>query len=109
MLTQEENDLLTRVCGDAPMGQMLRTHVWIPALLSQSLVADGTPVRSRLLGDDFVAFRATDGSVGFFDEACPHRGVSLALARNEDNASPANASRFPHNPSITMASVKRSS
>jgi nitrite reductase/ring-hydroxylating ferredoxin subunit len=33
-----------------------------------------------------VAFRATDGRVGFFDEACPHRGVSLALGRNEDCA-----------------------
>jgi phthalate 4,5-dioxygenase len=86
MLTPEENELLTRVCGDAPMGRMLRKHVWIPALLSQKLVADGAPVRSRLLGEDFVAFRATDGRVGFFDEACPHRGVSLALARNEENA-----------------------
>ncbi|MDB5446340.1 MAG: hypothetical protein JWQ97_1657, partial [Phenylobacterium sp.] len=39
-----------------------------------------------LFGEDFVAFRATDGRVGFFDEHCPHRGVSLALARNEDCA-----------------------
>ncbi len=33
-----------------------------------------------------MAFRATDGRVGFFNEACPHRGASLALARNEDNS-----------------------
>ena len=38
----------------------------------------------RLLGRDFVAFRATDGRVGFLDERCPHRGTSLALARNEE-------------------------
>jgi nitrite reductase/ring-hydroxylating ferredoxin subunit len=38
------------------------------------------------MGENFVAFRATDGRVGFFDEGCPHRGTSLALARNEDNA-----------------------
>lgn len=86
MLTREDNDLVTRVCGEAPLGQMLRTHFWIPALISQKLVADGAPVRVRLLGEDYVAFRSTDGRVGFFDEACPHRGVSLALARNEDNA-----------------------
>jgi phenylpropionate dioxygenase-like ring-hydroxylating dioxygenase large terminal subunit len=39
-----------------------------------------------LLGEDFVAFRSTDGRLGFFREGCPHRGVSLTLARNEDNA-----------------------
>ena len=86
MLTRADNELVTRVCGDAPLGQMLRKHFWIPAMISQKLVADGPPVRSRLLGEDYVAFRATDGRVGFFDESCPHRGVSLALARNEDNA-----------------------
>lgn len=86
MLSREDNELLTRVCGDAPLGRMLRTHSWIPAAISPQLVADGAPLRVRLLGDDFVAFRGTDGRVGFLDEACPHRGVSLALARNEDNA-----------------------
>jgi phenylpropionate dioxygenase-like ring-hydroxylating dioxygenase large terminal subunit len=37
-----------------------------------------------LFGENFVAFRATDGRVGLFDEGCPHRGASLLLARNED-------------------------
>ncbi len=37
----------------------------------------------RLLGENFVAFRSGDGRVGFFDQACPHRCASLALARNE--------------------------
>ena len=40
----------------------------------------------RLLGRDFVAFRASDGRLGFFDEGCPHRAASLVLARNEDCA-----------------------
>jgi phthalate 4,5-dioxygenase oxygenase subunit len=86
MMTREENDLLTRVSNGAPMGAMLRQYWWIPAALSEKLVADGTPLRVKLFGARYVAFRATDGRVGFFDEACPHRGVSLALARNEDNA-----------------------
>ncbi|RKP53764.1 hypothetical protein D7S86_16025 [Pararobbsia silviterrae] len=66
------------------MGALLRTH-WHPAVRAERLIADGAPVRVRLLGQDFVAFRATDGRVGFFDEACPHRRTSLALARNEGN------------------------
>ncbi|MFM9887801.1 MAG: Rieske 2Fe-2S domain-containing protein [Burkholderiales bacterium] len=85
-MTKADNDRLTLVENDAPMGVMMRERHWIPAALSEKLLADGAPLRVRLLGGDFVAFRATDGRVGFFDEACPHRGASLALARNEDNA-----------------------
>lgn len=80
-----DNELLTRV-EDAPMGEMLANNFWFPATLSAKLVADGMPVRVRLVGRNFVAFRSTDGRVGFFNEACPHRRASLALAHNEDNA-----------------------
>jgi len=84
-MTPEQNRLLTLVEGDAPMGQLMRRH-WIPCALSSALVADGAPQPVRLLGQDFVAFRASDGRVGLFDEACPHRRASLLLARNEDCA-----------------------
>jgi phthalate 4,5-dioxygenase oxygenase subunit len=84
-ITKEQSDLLARVEGDAPMGTMLRENYWIPACLSSQLVADGAPLRVRLFGKDHVAFRATDGRAGLFDERCPHRGASLVLARNEGN------------------------
>ncbi|HUZ73038.1 MAG TPA: Rieske 2Fe-2S domain-containing protein [Stellaceae bacterium] len=84
MLTAAENEHLTRVGSGTPMGEMLR-EFWTPAVRSASLEADGAPRRVRLLGQNFVAFRATDGRVGIFDEACPHRCASLALARNEEN------------------------
>lgn len=86
MITPEENDLLTRVANGAPMGAMMRANFWVPAVISARLVADGAPVRVRLFGSDFVAWRSTDGRVAFFDEGCPHRLASLALARNQDNA-----------------------
>jgi len=86
MITAEQNRLLTEIEGDAPMGRLMRQHHWIPCALSETLVADGAPRAILLLGSSYVAFRATDGRIGFFDEACPHRGVSLALARNEDCA-----------------------
>jgi phenylpropionate dioxygenase-like ring-hydroxylating dioxygenase large terminal subunit len=85
MLSQEQNELLTRIEGDAPMGRMLRQY-WVPAIRSEALKADGDPCRVRLFGQNFVAFRATDGRVAIFDEGCPHRGASLLLARNEDCA-----------------------
>ena len=84
MLTTEENDLLCRVEGDAPMGRLMRRH-WIPAALSEQLgEADGAPVRLRLLGEDLVAFRDTQGRLGVLGESCPHRKASLALGRNEE-------------------------
>lgn len=80
----EDNEMLSAVAADTPMGALLRQY-WVPAIRSSALERDGAPVRVTLFGDKFVAFRTTDGRAGFMDEACPHRGVSLALARNEDN------------------------
>jgi len=84
MMTAEENDLLCRVEGDAPMGQLMRRH-WIPACMSEEVAeADGTPIRVRLLGEDLVVFRDSDGRLGVLDEYCPHRRASLVLGRNEE-------------------------
>jgi phthalate 4,5-dioxygenase oxygenase subunit len=80
----EDNKVLTDSGPDTPMGKMLRQY-WAPAIRSDALERDGPPVRVMLFGQKFVAFRGTDGHAGFIDEACPHRGVSLALARNEEN------------------------
>jgi len=84
MLTAEDNELLCRVEGDAPMGRLMRAH-WIPACLSEEVaVRDGAPVRIRLLGEELVAFRDSTGRLGVLDEHCPHRRASLALGRNEE-------------------------
>ena len=80
-----ENDLLTKVEGDAPLGHMLREHYWLPAIPANKLEADGRPYRVRLAGENYVVFRNTDGEVGILDELCPHRRASLALGRNEGN------------------------
>ncbi len=85
MLLREENELLCRITGDAAMGRMFRRY-WLPAVQSADLDAGGAPRRVRMLGEDLVAFRAADGSVGLLDENCPHRGASLVLARNVDCA-----------------------
>jgi nitrite reductase/ring-hydroxylating ferredoxin subunit len=86
MVSREENDLMTRVEGDAPLGRLVRANYWIPFALSANLLAGDPPTPVRLLGDDYVAFRAADGRIGFLDEHCPHRRASLALARVEGNA-----------------------
>ena len=58
MLTKEDNELLTRVGPGTPMGALMREY-WMPVVRSALLVADGKPERVRLLGENFVAFRAT--------------------------------------------------
>jgi phenylpropionate dioxygenase-like ring-hydroxylating dioxygenase large terminal subunit len=67
------------------MGDLMRQY-WIPALLSTELPqTDGAPIRVRLLGENLIAFRDTQGRVGMLANNCSHRGASLFFGRNEDN------------------------
>src|SRR5688572_28188545 len=84
MLSKEENEILTRVGPDTPMGALLRTY-WHPVLYTYELADnDSDPVRVRLLGEKLIAFRDTNGKVGLIQENCPHRGASLFFGRNEN-------------------------
>ncbi len=84
MLSQEDNDYLTRVGPDTPMGSLMRQY-WLPAMLSSELPRpDGDPVRVMLLGEKLIAFRDSNGQIGLLGNHCPHRGASLFFGRNED-------------------------
>src|SRR5437016_1189039 len=84
MLTREQNELLCRVEGGATMGQIMRRH-WLPVCMAEEAAhKDGTPVRARLLGEDLVVFRDSQGRLGVLGEHCLHRGASLAFGRNEE-------------------------
>jgi len=84
MLSHAENELLTRVGPGTAMGAMMRCY-WLPALLSEEIpVPDCPPVRVRLLGEDLIAFRDSNGDVGLLGEHCAHRGTSLFFGRNEE-------------------------
>src|SRR5467141_2765873 len=84
MLSREDNELLCRVGHGTPMGDLLR-HYWLPFLPSTELPEpDGPPKKVRLLGEDLVAFRDTQGQVGLFAANCPHRGASLFFGRNAE-------------------------
>lgn len=83
MLSKEDNEILTRVGPGTLMGELLRRY-WIPACLSSEVAdPDGPPARVRLLGENLVAFRDTNGEIGLIEESCPHRGASLFYGRNE--------------------------
>jgi phthalate 4,5-dioxygenase oxygenase subunit len=85
MTTRAENELMARIEGGAPMGRLMQEHYWIPFAQSAHLVHGDGPLPVRLFGDNYVAFRAEDGRIGFLDELCPHRRTSLLLGRIEGN------------------------
>ena len=85
MVTAAENEILTRVGPGTPMGRMMRRY-WLPVCASEQVARpDGAPLRTKLLGENYVVFRDTSGRVGVMEEYCMHRRASLALARVEDN------------------------
>ena len=85
MLSQQENEFLTTTNPGTPMGELFRRY-WQPFLLKRELPEnDGAPVRVRLLGEDLIAFRDSDGRVGLIGERCPHRGASLYFGINQES------------------------
>ncbi len=85
MITSQDNDILTRVGPGTPMGKLMRRY-WLPVCTSSQVASpDSDPLRTRMLGENYVVFRNTDGVVGVLDEFCMHRRASLAIGRVEDN------------------------
>src|SRR5262245_28416255 len=83
MLSKEHTELLCRVGPGTPMGTMFREY-WLPATYGWELEADGKALRVRILGEDLLAWRDSNGKPGFIAENCPHRGASLFYASNEE-------------------------
>jgi len=83
MMSQEQNDLITRTGPADPAGKLMRKY-WQPTALADEL--DGPrPVKAvKLLGENFVLFRDENGAYGLLDRACPHRGADLAFGRLEN-------------------------
>jgi phthalate 4,5-dioxygenase oxygenase subunit len=84
VLSAADNETITRVGPGTPMGEVFRCF-WLPVLASGDLPErDGPPVRLRILGEDLVGFRDTNGAVGLLQAACPHRRAKLFWGRNEE-------------------------
>ena len=79
MLSTKDNDYVSRVAPGTPMGNLFR-RFWMPAMLAEELPGpDCDPKRLRLLGEDLIAFKDSEGKVGVVDAYCPHRGAPLSL------------------------------
>jgi len=83
MLSASDNELLIRSGAATPAGQYLR-RFWLPVALSRELPAvDGPPIRLKVMGEELIAFRDSNGRVGLVEPRCPHRGANLFFGRNE--------------------------
>jgi len=83
MLTQEENERLTRVGPGTPGGELLRRY-WHPIAVAQELTDENPTKFVRVLGEDLVLFRDKSGNVGLIADHCSHRGASLLYGRVEE-------------------------
>jgi phthalate 4,5-dioxygenase oxygenase subunit len=83
LLSKEQNELLCRVGPGTLMGTLFRRY-WLPIMHAWELEADGAPTRIRVLGEDLVAFRDSNGKPGLIGELCPHRLAPLVIGRNEE-------------------------
>ena len=83
MITQEENNLLTRTGPGTPMGELLRCY-WQPIVLSEELPQGAPPKAVKILGEELVLFRDDQGRPGLLGIHCSHRSADLSYGRLED-------------------------
>src|SRR5438270_8728767 len=83
MLSQAENDFITRVGPGQPAGQLLRRY-WMPVAVLQELTHEQPTKFVRLLGEDLVLFLDKSGRVGLLADHCSHRSASLCYGRVEE-------------------------
>tara|TARA_B100001013_G_scaffold83639_1_gene45620 strand:- start:64 stop:1353 length:1290 start_codon:yes stop_codon:yes gene_type:complete len=83
MLTEKENERLTRVGPGTPMGELMRRY-WQPIGALSEL--DDTPVKHvKLLGESLVLYKDLKGGLGLIGDTCPHRSVSMLYGVPEES------------------------
>ncbi|MBV9461391.1 MAG: Rieske 2Fe-2S domain-containing protein, partial [Bradyrhizobium sp.] len=82
MMSQEQNDLITRTGPKDPCGKLMRMY-WQPAALVDELQGPRAVRPVKLLGENLVLFRDDSGRYGLIDRHCAHRGADLAFGRLE--------------------------
>jgi len=75
VLTEEQNDRLTRVGPGTPMGNLLRRYWHVVAAASEAELESAISV--RLLGENLALYRTEHGDLGLMAQKCAHRGASL--------------------------------
>lgn len=83
MLTQEENQFMSRVGPGTPAGELLRRYWHVVAAAGE--LHTNPKKRVRVLGEDLLLYRNPAGEYGLMRERCSHRGASLYYGFIEDD------------------------
>jgi phthalate 4,5-dioxygenase len=83
MVTEAENQLLTRTGPGTPGGDWMRQY-WQPIAVAEEIPMGGRPMPLRVLSENLVLFRDEDGKLGLLQRHCPHRCSDLSFGRIED-------------------------
>jgi len=76
MLSEAQNERITRVGPGTPMGTLMRRY-WQPVAGEAELV-DRPTKRIRILGESLTLFKDKSGRYGLIAQRCAHRRVDLA-------------------------------
>jgi 5,5'-dehydrodivanillate O-demethylase len=80
MLSQEENELFTRIGPGTKMGEVLRRY-WHPVGLAEHITKK--PKRIKVLGEELVLYRGDSGTSVLMQLRCAHRSLALDHGRVE--------------------------
>jgi phenylpropionate dioxygenase-like ring-hydroxylating dioxygenase large terminal subunit len=83
MLTQAQNDLLTKTGPGTPCGRLLRSY-WQPIATSEEMPIGGDPMPVKIMSEYLVLFRDDKDRLGLIGQFCAHRGTDLSYGRVED-------------------------
>ncbi len=84
MLSQEQNDLITRI-GPGTAAGGLHAPLLAAGGAGRRTRRTNRPVKPvKLMGESLVLFRDDKGRYGLIERACPHRGTDLAYGRLEN-------------------------
>jgi 5,5'-dehydrodivanillate O-demethylase oxygenase subunit len=83
MISKEDNDRLTQVRAGTPVGDLLRRY-WYPIGAAAELARHPTKF-VKVLGEELVLFKDTQGKLGLIGAHCAHRRANLAYGIAEED------------------------
>ena len=78
--TPKIDEIISHIEPKTPCGEFFRRY-WHPVALTSEVEQQPLPV--KILGENLVLFRTTNGEYGLVHQQCPHRNASLIFGKCE--------------------------
>lgn len=83
MLTQAENEFLTRIGPGTPCGELMRRY-WHP-IYPEAKLRENPVAKVKILCEELVLYRDRSGRLGLVGPRCPHRATHLQFGVPEED------------------------